>query len=32
MWWLLMTGRFPTDAEFNELEADWRERGQLLDE
>lgn len=32
MWWLLMTGRFPTEAEFNELEADWRERGKLLDE
>lgn len=29
MWWLLCTGRFPTDQEFNELEQEWREKGVL---
>lgn len=30
MFWLLMTGRFPTDAELKELEQEWREKGNLL--
>jgi citrate synthase len=29
MWWLLMTGRFPTNQEFEELEQEWRVKGVL---
>lgn len=24
MWWLLVTGRFPSESEMNELVKDWR--------
>lgn len=32
MFWLLMTGRMPSNSEFNELESEWKEKGKLLDE
>ena len=31
MFYLLLTGRYPTDQEFKEISEEWRQRGQLTD-